>query len=324
MLLLTEQDVQRLLTPEMAIEAVEAVFRRQHTQDVVNVPRSRLELPAGVFRTMTAGLPADGFYAVKLSSIFPRRQGPMALLLLYEADTGNVVSLMEADWLGQMRTGAATAVATKYMADPGWEELAVIGTGTQATTQILALAALKRPARIRVYSRDPERRTRFARQMAERLGVPVEPADTVAAAVAGAHVAVTATTATAPVLEAAHAAPGMHINAMGANLPGRCEVDAGVIGRAAVVAVDDRQQAEREAGDLINAAAAGALQWDQVVELGRIVRGEIPGRSRPEDITFFKSIGVAMEDVAAARAVFLAARAQGAGRTIDFPLLARD
>ncbi|HEY8417741.1 MAG TPA: ornithine cyclodeaminase family protein [Limnochordales bacterium] len=321
MLLLTEQDVQRLLTPAMAIEAVEAVFRRQHSKDVVNVPRSRLTLPAGVFRTMSAGLPADGFYAVKLSSIFPRRRGPMALLLLYDADAGEAVSMMEADWLGQMRTGAATAVATKYMAHPDWEELAVIGTGTQATTQILALAALKRPARVRVYSRDPERRTAFAQQMGAKLGLRVEAADSVAAAVAGAHVVVTATTATAPVLAAADVSPGMHINAMGANLPGRCEVEAGVVARAAVVAVDDRQQAEMEAGDLIHAAAAGAFKWDDVVELGRIVRGEVPGRRRHDDITFFKSIGVAMEDVAAARAVYLAARAQGAGRAIDFPRL---
>jgi ornithine cyclodeaminase/alanine dehydrogenase-like protein (mu-crystallin family) len=194
---------------------------------------------------------------------------------------------------------------------------ALIGTGGQARTQALALAAARPLERMLVYGRDAARREAFAAELAEATGVPILPADSAEEAVRAADVVATATTAREPVLHGAWLREGTHINAMGSNWHNRRELDDVAVERSAVVAVDALDQAEIEAGDLLIPAAAGRFDFARAVELGEIVAGLKPGRTSDADITLFKSLGIALEDVAVAGHVYARARERGLGHELD-------
>jgi ornithine cyclodeaminase/alanine dehydrogenase-like protein (mu-crystallin family) len=194
--------------------------------------------------------------------------------------------------------------------------LAVIGTGYQASSQVAAIAAVRNLSHVRVYGRDAERRAKFAAEMSERLQLPVDAALSAEAAVRDADIIVTATSTTRPVLEGAWIAPGTHINAIGANFPQKRELDEAAVARASRIAVDSIEQAKMEAGDLIQAFANDPSRWNSVIELSRIITGEIPGRKNEEEITLFKSSGIAIWDVAVAARVVELALKQGRGTQI--------
>jgi len=227
-----------------------------------------------------------------------------------------MAALIEADALGQIRTGAASGVATKYLANENARMACIIGTGYQARTQLEAVAAVRRLERVRAFGRDPERRAIFCREMSERIGISVEPASSAEEAVMGADIVITATPATKIVLEGAWLTPGMHINAMGANWPQKRELDTAAVGRAGKIVVDSLEQAKMEAGDLIQAFAEDQSRWNTVRELSEIVVGKAPGRSSATEITLFKSIGIAAWDLAAAVRVYEMAVARGMGKPI--------
>jgi ornithine cyclodeaminase/alanine dehydrogenase-like protein (mu-crystallin family) len=224
--------------------------------------------------------------------------------------------LVEADKLGQMRTGAASGVATKYMSRRDSVTVGIAGTGWQARAQLEAVAAVRKIERIRAFGRDAERRAKFAREMTERLGVPVEPADSAEAAVREADIVVTSTTASKPVLCGAWIAPGAHLNATGANFAQKRELDDAAIHRAGIIAVDSREQAKLEAGDLIHAFREDPAAWSAVKELAEIVVDGTPGRTSERQITLFKSNGIAIWDVACAARVYELAVEQGRGERI--------
>jgi ornithine cyclodeaminase/alanine dehydrogenase-like protein (mu-crystallin family) len=226
-----------------------------------------------------------------------------------------MAALIEADALGQIRTGAATGVATKYLANPGARAAAIIGTGYQARTQLEAVAAVRRIERVRAFGRDPQRRENFCREMSARIGVAVAPAGSSEEAVKGADIVITATSATQVVLTGAQLAPGMHINAMGANWPQKRELDAAAVARAQLV-VDSVEQSKMEAGDLIQAFGDDQSRWNSVRELAQIVAGKEPGRTAADQITLFKSNGIATWDLAAAVRVYEMAVARGMGKQI--------
>jgi ornithine cyclodeaminase/alanine dehydrogenase-like protein (mu-crystallin family) len=227
-----------------------------------------------------------------------------------------MAALIEADALGQIRTGAATGVATKYLANPGARAAAIIGTGYQARTQLEAVASVRRLERVRAFGRDPQRRENFCREMSARIGVAVEPAGSGEEAVKGADIVITATSATEVVLTGAQVAPGMHINAMGANWPQKRELDATAVARAQKIVVDSIEQSKMEAGDLIQAFGEDQSRWNAVRELAQIVAGKEPGRTSPDQITLFKSNGIATWDLAAAVRVYEMAVARGMGKQI--------
>ena len=185
-----------------------------------------------------------------------------------------MAALIEADALGQLRTGAASGVATKYLANANARTACIIGTGYQARTQLEAVAAVRRLERVRAFGRDPERREKFCREMSERIGVAVEPMNSGEEAVKGADIIITATSATKVVLEGAWLAPGMHINAMGANWPQKRELDAAAVARADKIVVDSIEQSKMEAGDLIQAFGEDQSRWNAVQELSQIVAGK--------------------------------------------------
>ncbi|MBF6592172.1 MAG: ornithine cyclodeaminase family protein, partial [Ktedonobacterales bacterium] len=252
-----------------------------------------------------------GLLGLKTYTAFPG--GVRFTVLLFSGEDGRLLAIIEADWLGRMRTGAASGVATKHMARPDARVAAVFGTGTQAYTQVLALAAVRPLTAIHVYGRDAARRAAFARELAAATGVDVRPAERAAEMVSQADIVTTATTAREPVLQGAWLRPGTHVNAVGSNWANRREVDDEAVERSAVVAVDALDQAQIEAGDLLIPARADRFDFARAVELGAVVAGTTPGRPAPDAITLFKSLGLGMEDVATAGLVYALATARGLG-----------
>jgi len=314
-LLLNEADVRSLLTMPIAIEVVEESLRHQGEGELVLQPRRRLRLPDnGVLHYMAAADPVRGYLGMKLYTV--DRGVARFVVPLFRSTTGEMAALIEADALGQIRTGAASGVATKYLANSNARIACIIGTGYQARTQLEAVAAVRRLERVRAYGRDPERRANFCREMSDKIGVAVEPATSSQEAVRGAEIVITATSATKVVLEGAWIEPGMHINAMGANWAQKRELDAAAVNRADIVFADSIEQAKMEAGDLIQAFGEDQSRWDSVRELSGLVAGKIAGRSSPSQITLFKSNGIATWDLAAAVRVFELAVTQGRGQSI--------
>lgn len=314
-LLLTEADVRSLLTMPIALDAVEESLRQQGNSQAVLHPRRRIRLPDNaLLNYMAAGDPVRGYIGMKLYTVV--RGVARFVVPLFRSTTGEMAALIEADALGQIRTGAASGVATKYLANKGATTACVIGTGYQARTQLEAVAAVRKLTRVRAFGRDRQRRETFCREMSEKIGVRVEPATSGEEAVKGAEIIITATSALKVVLERAWLAPGMHINAMGANWAQKRELDAAAVSRAATIVVDSVEQAKMEAGDLIQAFGEDQSRWDMVRELSEIVAGKISGRASPDQITLFKSNGIATWDLAAAVRVYEIAVAKGLGQTI--------
>jgi ornithine cyclodeaminase/alanine dehydrogenase-like protein (mu-crystallin family) len=314
-LLLTEADVRAALEMPAALEAVEESFRRQATGEAWSHPRRRLELPDRVFlNTMAAADRKGGWMGSKLYSVARGRAA--FVVLLYRTGNGELAAIMEADYLGQMRTGAATGIATKYMARQDACRVAIVGTGLQARTQLEAVSYVRKIERVWAYGRDPLRRTDYCREMTERLGLPVTPAASAEEAVREADIVITATTATKPVLFGAWLAPGTHVNAIGSNFAQKCEIDPETVRRAAILAVDSIEQAQIESGDLIQAFAGDASRWAGVHEVAEIVSGKLPGRNNADEITLFKSNGLATWDIAVAARVLERAEKEGLGSRI--------
>lgn len=312
---ISESEVRALLTMPAAIEAVEEISRRQATGEALIHARRRIELPGGgFFHYMAAADFTAGFLAAKLYTFVRGNLG--FLVSLYRMDTGELAALIEADVMGQLRTGAASGVATKYLARQNARTAAIIGTGGQARTQLEAVAVVRKLESARAFGRDAQRREKFCREMSERLGIPVHAAASAAEAVRGADIICTATTASRAVVSGTDLAPGMHVNAVGANHANKRELDAEAVGHASVTVVDSLEQSKQEAGDLILAFAGDESRWSAVQELNQIVAGKGRGRSSDSEITLFKSNGIAAWDTAVAVRVFRMAKEKGIGREL--------
>jgi ornithine cyclodeaminase/alanine dehydrogenase-like protein (mu-crystallin family) len=313
-LLLNESDVTMLLPMSLALEAVEEVFRWQGEGKLTNKPRVRLSVPGGLLHVMPAALPEARVMGLKAYATV--RGGMKFVVLLFSAETGALIAVIEADKLGQMRTGAASGVATKHLARADADHVGCYGTGWQARSQLEAVCAVRRVRVVHVYGRDPDRRARFAEEMTLALGVPVAPVDRPEAAARDASILVTITNSRTPVLEGRWITPGAHVNAAGSNALQRSELDVEAVRLAGLLVTDSVEQARVECGDLVAALEQGAIRWDDVHELGEIVAGRHAGRTRSEEITLFESQGVAMEDVAVAVRLVARARERGVGTEI--------
>ncbi len=320
-LLLREEDVQTLLPISDAIEALERAFRAQAEGHATTVPRARVRWPRGALHVMAAGGPGIGYVGLKAYTTV----GGQArfVVLLFDIESGALVALIEADMLGRLRTGAATGLATRYLARPDARIVGMYGTGRQAATQLMAVCAARAIEEVRVYSPTRERREAFAQRMAETLGIPVHVMDRPEAVAEGADILITITSAREPVLRGAWLRPGMHINAAGSNAWIRRELDEEAVVRADLIVIDARDQGKMEAGDFLEPLERGRLQWDRIHELKDVVAGRVQ-RTHPAQITLFKSLGIALEDVAVAALVYERARAQGMGeslRLVEAPLM---
>lgn len=312
---LRENDVARVLRMPDLIAAVEDAFRQYGRGQAVNRPRQRASTGGSILHVMSAAIPALGVMGLKAYT--SASGGTRFLAMLYSTETGELLAMMEANRLGQMRTGAASAVATKYLARAEAGTIGMIGTGWQAASQLVAVCQVRPVALVKCFSPDYERRGAFAEAMVRELGTEVAPVDSPREAVEDADIVITATTAREPVLRGAWLRPGAHVNAIGSNWAGRREVDADAVRRSRRVVVDDLEQAKSEAGDLIGAVEDGALDWAQVTELGAIVAGAQQGRTAQDEITLFESQGIALEDVAAMKLAYDRARQQGIGETLQ-------
>lgn len=313
-LLLRESDVGLLLTMDDVIAAVEAGFRFLGDGTGSNRPRSRSVTPSGTLHVMHASAPALGVTGVKSYASTPA--GSRFIAVLYRFEDGEPVLIAEADRLGQMRTGAASGVATRYLARAGGGTLGIIGSGWQARSQVAAVSRVRPVALVKVYSRSEGRREAFAAEVTAELGVEVVAVASAQEAAEGSEIVVTATSAKEPVLMGAWLRPGVHVNAIGSNAAARQELDAEAVRRSDLIAVDSLEQARIECGDLITPAAAGEVVWERVTELGSIVTGASPGRSRQEQITLFESQGIAMEDVVTLELLYRRAVEAGVGEEI--------
>jgi ornithine cyclodeaminase/alanine dehydrogenase-like protein (mu-crystallin family) len=302
-LYLSEADVRDILTMEIALKAVEDSFLRLADGSAVMHSRQRLNPAAHSYlHYMAAADSRDRYMGLKIYTSSP--QGLRFLVPLFHTETGDLLALIEADYLGQMRTGAASGFATKLMARADAQTLGIIGTGLQARTQLEAIARVRKIERVYAFGRNAERRSQFAREMTERLKIPVTGVDLPEAAVRTADILVTSTNATKPVVEGRWLRSGMHINAIGANFPQKRELDSVAVFRAGIIAVDSREQSKLEAGDLIQAFAGDESKWSQVIELAEIAAGRVPGRRNADEITLFKSNGVAIEDIVTAGRIY--------------------
>jgi alanine dehydrogenase len=315
-LLLSEADVKNILTMPLALEAVEDSFRRLADGSAQLHSRQRLHIPGKSYlHYLAAADAASGYMGLKMYT--SAREGLRFLVPLFDARSGDLVALIEADYLGQMRTGAASGVATRLMARADASTIGIIGTGLQARTQLQAIALVRKIERVRAFSRNAERREQFAQEMTARLRLPVEAVASAEEAVRDAAIVATSTNSTDPVLEGRWLKPGMHVNAIGANFPQKRELDGEAVRRCDTIAVDSREQSKIEAGDLIQMYGDDKRRWDSVNELAEIVAGKITGRANSEQITLFKSNGIATEDIVVAGRVFGLAQERGIGRQVS-------
>jgi ornithine cyclodeaminase/alanine dehydrogenase-like protein (mu-crystallin family) len=310
-LFLRESDVKALLTMDMTLAALDAAFREWAAGRAANQPRRRV-VGGAVLATMSAVLPSKGLMGFKAYT--HSKAGARFWVCLFDAADGTPRAVIEADWLGRMRTGAVSGLATKYLARADASVFTVIGSGSQALTQVLAVAAVRTLSEVRVASRNPAHRDAFVDELKGVVpgSISVRAAGSMREAVDGAQILTTITSAANPIFPGEWVQAGQHLNVCGSNYPDRREIDGRVVARADLVVADDADAARVEAGDLLLAEHAGQLNWTRVHSLRDVVRGST-GTRQPSDVSLFKSVGLAIEDVAAGAAVLELAEARGVG-----------
>jgi alanine dehydrogenase len=313
---LTEDDVRELLDVATAIPLVEEAFRNLAEGKANNVPRSRAFARGIALHAMSAAAEYLGFVGWKVYTT--TRQGARFQVGLSEIASGELVALMEGDYLGQVRTGSASGVATEYMAQADARTVGLFGTGKQARTQLKAVCSVRRIERVEVYSRNADRREAFAAEMSELCGTRVVAVHSPQELIREKSIIICATSSEAPLFEGRDLEPGTHLNVVGSNYLRKAEVDVDTIHRADVIVCDSIEACRREAGDFVAALEAGVTDWALMHDLGDVVTGRQTGRANAEQITLFKSVGLAIEDVAAAVHVYHRARAENFGRPLPF------
>lgn len=310
-LYLREAEVEQLLEMRLAIDVVEEAFRRLATGEAVNVPRERAVGAGIVLHTMSAAANYLGYSGWKAYST--TRGGAQFHVGLYDQSSGRLAALLEANRLGQVRTGATTGVAAEWMAPRDAVEIGLFGAGYQAQTQLEALCQVRPIRTVFVYSRNEERRAAFADRMSALLNLEVTPVDRPQDAAEDLPIVVTATTSREPVFDGASLAEGALVCAVGANWLNKAEIDSHVVRLADNIVCDSVEACRHEAGDFVDALEKGVFEWRQAVNLCDVVAGKAVGRSRPESIALFKSVGLAIEDIALAARLVELARAAGMG-----------
>lgn len=296
--------VRARLTYEMAIPVIREAMLALSDGRVRQLLRSFIGVGEGrTFAMMPAALSERGVFGAKLVSVFADGHGRKAhegLVVLFDADTGAPVCLADAAEITAIRTAAASAVATDALARADAGVLAVLGLGKQAAAHIQAISKVRDLNEVRVWGRTPERAEAFARDMAAASGLPVRAFANIAAATQGADIICTVTAAVDPILSLASVAPGAHVNAVGSSGPGQAEIASDLVAGSRFI-VDHREHVLAHGGEFLRAKAAGLVDDDHIAaELGQVLSGARLGRTGPADITLYKSLGHAAQDLAAA------------------------
>ena len=304
---------------EECIEAMADALRLT-ARGEVSLPLRQVVLPPGgrgALASMPAVAPGLGM-GVKVITVLPGNHGSaypshQGVVLLFGHERGELQAIVDASELTAIRTAAVSGLATRLLAREGASDLALLGSGVQARTHLAAMRAVRSLERVRVWSPSRANREAFAERESSRHGIPIEPVDSAEAAVRGADLVCTVTAATAPVVRGEWLSPGVHVNAVGASLPSARELDTEAVRRSRLF-VDRREATVHESGDYLIPLREGAIREDHIVaELGEVLDGTATGRRGPDEITLFKSLGIAIEDLAAARLLVERARAEGVG-----------
>jgi ornithine cyclodeaminase/alanine dehydrogenase-like protein (mu-crystallin family) len=297
------------------VVVLEEAFNAQAQGSVINQPRSRLILPNGVLNILAAAAPTFGVLGYKTYTAF--REGVRPVIMLFSAQDGQLLAIIEADWLGSMRTGAASALATRYLARPEATTVGLIGAGKQAVTQLMGVCTVCPITCVYVYSRNVQKCEVFCQEMTRLLNIEVWPVTSTQEAVEGVDIVITATSAREPVLFGEWLMPGCHINAIGSNWAQRRELDCTTLQRCSLIVTDSLEQAHVEAGDLIIPANEGLFDWNRVHELAEIINEGNPLRESAEEITLYKGLGIALEDIVTAAHVYHLACKLGVGEPLN-------
>lgn len=314
-LFLNEADVQQLLTMKIALEQVERALKDRALGRAIDVPRARIQTPAGIQHVLQAAAPELGYIGFKYyyTAVGGRKSFYVHLLNM---QTGALEAIMEAVWLGMIRTGAASGVASKHLANPGASVLAQIGAGFQGMGQLEAVCTALNIREARVYARTRDKLEAWCKKMVDKLGIPVLPAASGPEAIKGAHVVNIMTKSTTPVIDGDWLQPGQHVNAAGSNALSRREIDAKTVARSKLITVDSRGTARNECGDLLPAVENGLLNWEALTEIGEVIAGRVPGRATKDDITLYESHGMGIQDVYTAVKLLELARARNVGTAL--------
>jgi ornithine cyclodeaminase len=325
-LLVSHREVAGLLPMRECIDAMADAFRalsigeaRLPLRQVISLPNSPnlIALMPGQLG-VSAREKHRSSIGAKVITVFPGNDATpldshLGVVLLFEADMGRLLAIIDASSVTAIRTAAVSGVATKLLANPDAGDLAIIGAGVQAMTHLEAMRSVRNIRRVRVWSRSPERRARFVEKARQKFGVTVEPQASVEACVEGADLVCTVTASREPILHGAWLSEGAHINAVGAALPSARELDSAAVIRSRVF-VDRRESALAEAGDILIPMSEGAFNAEHIRgDLGETLLGVVPGRESPSEVTLFKSLGLAIEDLAAARHIYEKGVALGTG-----------
>ena len=313
-LYLKESDVAELVSVPEVIEVLDAAFRDQAAGRAWTNPRNRLRLPGITLHMMAGAIP--GYFGYKAYTVSAGKT--QFFFYLYSAQTTELLAMIEADTLGQKRTGAATGLATRILARTDAADATLFGAGWQAETQLLAMDSARRLKRVWIVNKRPERRQAFIHKMQPQVRPELLEAGSPEEAVRQSQIITTITSSREPVLKGEWLPPGVHVNAAGGNLLLRREVDDEAIMKSNRLVVDSIEQSKIEAGELLGVIETGRRHWEDFVELRDVVAGLKPGRTNPSDITLFKSCGVALEDVAIGKLVYERAIERGIGRKLEF------
>lgn len=313
-LLLTDKEVNALMSMSDCVGVMDDAFRQEGEGKVWNRPRSRIRMPRGFHHLMAAYLADSEVFGLKTYTSF--RAGTRFITMLYDSNSGDLLAMVQGPRLSQMRTGAVTAIGTKYMARENSASVGMIGAGFQARGQLEGVCAVRDIKSVKVFDAVPEGAQKFAEEMGPLLNVDITVADSAQAAVAGTDLIVTMTTSRTPVLEGDWLEAGQHVNAAGSNHWIRQEVDDNVIRKANRIVVDSTEDAKIEAGDLLFPIERGRVMWSAIHDLSDLVVGHIKGRQSDDEITLFESQGIAISDVAAANFVYRKALVAGMGQEL--------
>jgi ornithine cyclodeaminase/alanine dehydrogenase-like protein (mu-crystallin family) len=323
-LVVSQAEVARLLPMPDCIEAMSQALLQLARGEAAMPLRQvmRLEDRRAAMAAMPAYVSAQAALGIKVITVYPDNpragyDSHQGAVLLFEAEHGSLRAIVDAAEVTAIRTAAVSAVATRALARPDARDLAILGSGVQARTHLEAMLHVRPIERVRVWSRTPEHARAFAQRESKRHDLEIEPAGSARGAVKEADIICTVTASRQPILKGDWIAPGAHINAVGSSVPSARELDAAAVKRARLF-VDRRESALAEAGDFLLAKAEGAVGDDHIQgELGEVLLGTVPGRRSPDEITLFKSLGLAVEDLAAVQVIAAKAAAQNAGVWVE-------
>lgn len=311
-----EDEVKQVLTMYMALEAVENVLREYALGEAINIPRERTRIPKGALHILQGAVPSRGVIGYKAYT--STKEGNRFLLHLYHSEHGTLEAIIEANFLGMMRTGAAGGVAAKWLSRTESSVVGLFGSGWQAQGQLEALCAVRPIRKVKVLGRNRERLQTFCDFNSTRFGIEMVPAMNGQEVVDGSDIVVTATSASQPLVEHPWTTEGTHINAIGSNALIRREIDEKTLRQCDLITVDSREVTARECGDLLPLLEKGRITLRQIPELGEIIARRVEGRTSDRQITLFESQGLAVQDLAVGASVLARVRDMGLGTKLPF------